>query len=63
MDDMGRVKRKSAFEYAHFCTDSDAQSVFLAFALHCSVVSNDSESGQWRPWADCAKSTEKVFEH
>ena len=35
---MGRIKWKSAFEYAQFCTDSDAQSVILAFALHSYIL-------------------------
>ena len=51
---MGHVSWKSAFEHV-LNVDLDhpahAQSIIWAF-IH-SVLSNESVSGQWRPWSVC----------
>ena len=57
---MGHVKRQSAFEHAHNAQIQIIlrmrKSIIWVFALNLkhSVLYNDSVSGQWRPWSDCA---------
>ena len=54
----GWGKQKSAFEHTqnvriYIILHMRKVSSYLCFPFIYSVVSNDSSSGQWRPWSDC----------
>ena len=55
----GRVKRNSAFEHVQmrrrrsYCACAK-YNPGLCSPFVCSVISNGSVMGQWRPWSDCA---------
>ena len=59
---MGHVKRKSAFEHVqnvpiqlNLSMHKVSSGLLLFIHTFYSIISNESVSGEWRPWSDCVE--------